>query len=173
MASNQGPTGENRRKPHRKPGWRAVFLAELEKWGVVDHAIHTAGVAPSTAYEARQRDPKFAAAWDEAEGRIVATMEVVARQRALVGVRVPVIFQGKVVDTIQEVDSGLLKWLLVKKKPEVYGDKLTVTGDKGGPIKIDVTSYSTEQLQEVRNLLGGSAGALANGRNGTREEEPA
>lgn len=140
MAAKQADlTGDNRRtRRPRKPAWKPIFLAELEKWGVVDHAIRQAGVTSSTAYEARETDEKFAAAWDEAEGRLLATAEVVARQRALTGTPRPVYFQGQKVDTVMELDNVHLRWLLSKLKPSVYGDKLALTDNEGGPLKVEV-----------------------------------
>lgn len=140
MAAKQAPLdGDKRRlRRPRKPGWKAVFLVELEKWGVVDFAIRQAGVRSSTAYTARERDEKFRADWDEAEGKLLATAEVVARQRALTGTQRPVFFQGQQVASVTEVDNAHLRWLLAKLKPALYGDKLEVTGKDGGSIKIDV-----------------------------------
>ena len=162
MADKQSaePYGQKRTqgKP-KKPGWRAVFLEELAKWGVVDHAISVAGVRRSTAYATKHRDREFAAKWEEAEGKIIATMEVVARQRALVGVRKPVYFQGKQIDSIQEVDSGMLRWLLAKKKPDVYGDKLELNQNVNGKLDlnvtggIDVTLLSDEDLEALDAIL--------------------
>jgi hypothetical protein len=131
--------GDKRRlRPPKKPGWKAVFLEELGKWGVVDHAIRTAGVAVSTAYKARERDEHFAAQWDEAEGKLLATAEVIARQRALVGHPRPVYFQGQKVDTIQEIDNVHLRWLLSKLKPSVYGDKVDLNLKHSGTVEVHV-----------------------------------
>lgn len=132
------------RRP-KKPGWRTVFLEELGKWGVVDHAIRAAGVNSSTAYRARMRDEHFSAQWDEAEGKLLATAEVIARQRALVGHPRPVYFQGTKVDTVQEIDNVHLRWLLSKLKPSVYGDKIEVTGKDGGAVQIEVTLPDNER----------------------------
>lgn len=47
----------------KKPGWRADFLTALGQWGSVKHAAAAVGVDRTTAYEARKRDPDFAARW--------------------------------------------------------------------------------------------------------------
>ena len=51
--------------------WRAEFLAALARGGSVKGAAAAAGVDRTTAYEARKRDPDFAARWAAAlaEGR--------------------------------------------------------------------------------------------------------
>lgn len=159
-----------------KPGWQAVFLAELRKWGVAMHAAGVAEISIRHAYRIREQDPEFAAEWDEAVKTIVSTMEVVARQRALVGVRTPVIFQGKVVDHIQEVDSGMLRWLLSRLKPEVYGDKVDHTLKHSGAVavnvsgQIDVRTLTNEQLYTLRDILG-SATAIGGSADRASEEE--
>lgn len=112
---------------------------------MVDHAIRQAGIHTSTAYEAREKDAVFAQQWDEAEGKLLATAEVVARQRALVGTPRPVYFQGKKVDTVQELDNVHLRWLLSKLKPSVYGEKIEVTGKDGGSIVIEVQLPDNER----------------------------
>lgn len=171
------PPRSSRPSPERIAAWRKIFLDELKKWGVVDHAIREAGVSRTTAYTHRKQDPAFAQAWDEAKGQIVATMEVVLRQRALVGVRTPVIFQGKVVDHVNEVDTGALKWLLAKLKPEVYGEKVDHNLKHSGDVnvnvsgRIDVRQLTDEQLITLRDILG-SAPALGGSADRVGAEEP-
>ena len=46
--------------------WTPVFLAALERSGSVRLAARLAGVGRSTAYDRRERDAEFAAAWDAA-----------------------------------------------------------------------------------------------------------
>lgn len=165
MARKQPPNqadGDKRReialRRPKKPAWKPIFLAELEKWGVVDHAVKVAGVAPSTVYAARQRDPEFAEAWDQAERRIVALAEVIARQRAIQGTKKPVYFQGKQIDSITEVDNAHLRWLLSKLKPEVYGDKVEVNQNVKGSLDvnvaggIDITLLTDDELDHLEEL---------------------
>ena len=117
--------------------WQPRFLEELTRWGVVDHACREAGIHRSTAYRAYKSDPDFAERWDEAERKIIATAEVVARQRALIGTARPVYFQGKQIDTIMEVDNAHLRWLLSKLKPEVYGDKIDLSLHHSGNVNVE------------------------------------
>jgi hypothetical protein len=46
--------------------WAPAFLAALERSGSARQAARAAGIARSTAYERRERDDGFAAAWDAA-----------------------------------------------------------------------------------------------------------
>lgn len=163
--------------PEETDAWRAIFLRELAKWGVAVHAAKEAGVSIRTANRHRAKDPEFAEAWEEARGAIVATMEVVARQRALVGVRTPVIYQGKIVEHINEVDSGMLRWMLAKLKPEVYGDKAEISHKHEGEVglnvsgAIDITLCTDDELRTLDEIL--ERTLARGGQDGAGEEEPA
>lgn len=69
-ASPTGPTGgakvRKRKRPSQPLAWMPAFLAELKQSGSGRGAARAAKVAQSTAYDARQRHPAFAKAWDEA-----------------------------------------------------------------------------------------------------------
>ena len=163
--------------PEETAIWQKLFLDELRKWGVAAHAAREAGVSLRTVRRHRKSDPEFAEAWEEARGAIIAMMEVVIRQRALVGVRVPVLFQGKIVDHIQEVDSGMLRWLLSKLKKEVYGEKAEVSHTHEGEVglnvsgQIDITLCTDDELRTLDEI---HERTLARGhQNGAGEEEPA
>ena len=143
----------------QKPGWRPVFLEELAKWGVVEHACHLAGIRRSAACKARQDNPSFAEEWDEAKAKIVGTLEVLARQRATVGELKPVYFQGKKIDSIREVDNTGLRWLLSKLKPEVYAEKpqdvnMKHSGDVGLNVtgSVDVKLYTDDELRTLDEI---------------------
>ena len=163
--------------PEEDAVWQKAFLAELAKWGVAVHAAREAGISIRTAQRHRAKNPEFAEAWEDAQGAIVATMEVVIRQRALVGVRTPVLFGGKVVHHINEVDTGALRWLLGKLKPEVYGEKVDHNLKHSGDVnvnvsgQIDVRTLTNEQLTTLRDILG-SAPALGGSADRIGAEEP-
>lgn len=165
--------------PPRQPleDWKPTFFAELKKWGVVAHAAREAGISTARVRQLRKENPEFAAAYAEAIEEIVATMEVVARQRALVGVRTPVLFQGKVVHHINEVDSSMLRWLLARLKPEVYGEKAELRLKHEGEIdlnvfgQIDLHLLTDDELHTLDTIF---ERALARGdQDGARAAEPA
>lgn len=179
------PAESSRQKPTQKrpskPPWKPLFLAELERWGVVEYAARQAGVHRSTVYDARATDEKFRAQWDEVEGTLLSRAEVVARQRALTGTQKPVFFQGQQVATVLEVDNAHLRWLLAKLKPELYGDKPAehihehrhnVEG------KLDLKALSVDQLRSLRDILtaavvpgDGERGPAPAGEPATRGDE--
>jgi len=64
-------TGRNGRKrrgrpPTGTPDWKPRFLRFLRLWNGPVRAARKAGVHPATAYKARESDPAFRDAWEEA-----------------------------------------------------------------------------------------------------------
>jgi len=65
---------DNEQTPGPTPGtvraaplsWMESFLAALAETGNIRHSARTAGIAQTTAYDARQRHPAFASAWKTA-----------------------------------------------------------------------------------------------------------
>jgi len=103
---------------------RETFLEELRQTCNVSHAARCAGIGRRTAYDWRDADPEFAAAWDDAEQEGVDALELAARERAIEG------------------SDKLMEILLKAHRPEKYVDRLKaeLTGKDGGPIQ-------TEQVQ--------------------------
>lgn len=70
------------RKTIRTVRARAAFLAVFSETCNVSEACRAANIGRSAAYEWRNDDPGFAAAWDEAEQVAVDKLEKVAWSRA-------------------------------------------------------------------------------------------
>jgi hypothetical protein len=83
-------------------------------------ACRAAGVERATAY--RDRDPRFAAAWDEAAEDGTDLLELECRRRAVEGVDRPVFYKGQQVGTVKEYSDRLLIFLLKANRPEKYRD---------------------------------------------------
>ena len=114
-------------KKKRAPrDWRKRFLKSLSDWGNVRAACHAAGITRPMAYLARDRDPKFAAAWEEALEDGVDLLEVEARRRALRGVEKPVFYQGAQVSAVREYSDVLMIFLLKAHRPEKYRDNFNL-----------------------------------------------
>ena len=75
--------------------WRDAFLAALREYPVIRHACETVDVVRSTAWRAREADPEFAAAWDDALEEGVDRAEQEAFRRAVVGFEEPIVHQGR------------------------------------------------------------------------------
>jgi hypothetical protein len=122
------------------PTWLPAFLSALRETGVVRDACEAARVDRTVPYALRKADPVFASAWDEALQDAADLLEREAVRRARVGIREPVIYQGRLQgvyindagETVSESTPGarlipltvtrysdvLLMFLLKKIRPE-------------------------------------------------------
>jgi hypothetical protein len=92
-----------------KKGWRERFLWKLAQRGNVTDAARWARVDRTYPYAVKQRDPAFAAQWEEAEAIAVDHLEKIAFQRA------------------EKQSDTLLIFLLKAHRRQKYGDQVTVT----------------------------------------------
>lgn len=120
-------------------------------------AAEACGIGEQTFYDHQRRSQSFRSAVEKAHAEAVAANVLIVRKAA------------------REGTWQAAAWWLERRESEEFGrrDRIEATGKDGGPIKIDVSSYSTEQLQEVRRILRQPAGATRNGRSGSSGEEPA
>jgi hypothetical protein len=86
--------------------WRGPFLRALQKSPSVTMAARAAGIARQTAYSYRDRDPDFAAKWDDALNQSLDVLEHEVYQRAL------------------KDDAQLAMFLLKAHRPSIYSDKM-------------------------------------------------
>ena len=104
------------------PRARKRFLDALATGLSVSAAASAAGIGRQTAYDLRNRDPDFAAAWDDALEAGTDVLEDEARRRALNG-------------------SDLLTIFLLKgRRPWKFRDnaRVEVSGSGGGPVRSTV-----------------------------------
>lgn len=180
------------RKPRKL--WKRPFLNVLRETGNITISADAAGVSTSYAHRARKRDPKFAAAWENA---IVAAADYLveeARRRAYEGVAEPVIWQGKICGmwikdgkpaeenepgaawiplVIRKYSDPLLMFLIRAQKPEYKSQtNIEVTGKNGGPIeqtvKTEVARRTVDYFEVLKDDGGGSPeGCPVPGANGS------
>lgn len=134
---------------HQKPyDWKAVFLAALAEVPVVVHACKAAGVNRVTAWRAREADPEFAKAWDEALEEGVDRAEQEAFRRAVVGYEKPVWYKGALVGTETVHSDALLALILKGRRKKVYAERTELTGADGGPVaQVDETAKAARVAQ--------------------------
>jgi len=111
------------RRTPEKADWKPAFITELLHTGNVTLSAQKAKVGRQYAYQARESDPAFAAAWKEAVEASVELMEAEARRRAVEGYLKPVYQSGKKVGEIREYSDTLLIFLLKAHAPEKYRDR--------------------------------------------------
>lgn len=72
-----------KRRTSRTDRARETFLGTLRETCNVSEAARAAKIGRSTAYDWRDADEAFAAAWDDAEEEAVDALEMRARERAM------------------------------------------------------------------------------------------
>ena len=160
---------------HHHFDWKPTFLAALRELPVIAHACKAVGIERSTAYRAREADPEFAQAWDEALEEGIDRAEQEAFRRAVVGYEEPVVHQGRLsylyeryVDddgkeqyrpaldangqpvplTVRKHSDALLALILKGRRKKIYAERTELTGADGGPVaQIDETAKAARVAQ--------------------------
>jgi hypothetical protein len=101
---NGTPTRTKHTPRARTRIWQRAFLKALQKVPNVKAACAVAGITRRSAYDARDNDPEFSAAWLHALGESVDRVEAKVFQQAIEG------------------DAQLAMFLLKSHKRELYGD---------------------------------------------------
>lgn len=104
------------------------FLEALRTGASVSKAAAAAGVGRSTAYEWREADPAFSAAWDAAFEEWTDALEDEAVRRAHEGVPREHFYKGEVCGYTQHFSDRLLEMMLSARRPAVYGAKVQHSG---------------------------------------------
>jgi hypothetical protein len=104
---------------------RVRFLDVLRETCNVSEAAKAAGIGRRTAYEWRDDNPEFAAAWHEAEQEAADRLEREAWRRGVEGVDKPVIHKGMITDTYLEYSDRMLELLLKAHRPEKFRERIS------------------------------------------------
>ena len=111
----------------RKGRWPALFLRTLARTPSISFAAKAAGVGRRTVYDLRERDPDFAARWDDALSASVDRCE------------------EKAFDMAWKGDSQLLQFILKAHRASVYGDRARLdVGLLGGVVLIPAKAAGAE-----------------------------
>lgn len=112
-----------RAKQRRRP-WMQAFLAVLAETGNVTRSAEAAKVQRKSAYRARDRDPDFAARWNDALDQAGDRLEGEALRRAVEGWDEPVFQRGEQVGVIRRYSDKLLIELLRAHRPARFRSRL-------------------------------------------------
>ena len=102
---------------------RAKFMAILKRTANVSLACRALNLSRDAAYVRREKDPAFAAEWDNAIAEAVDHLEGEAWRRAFKGRRKPVYQGGELVGYVKEYSDQLMQLLLRGHKP-IYREKV-------------------------------------------------
>lgn len=129
-----------------------LFLHRLmNNGGDVKDALDDVSVTPVVALRAYKSDPKFKAAWDEAMEAATTLIEHTAIRRAGYTKRKVLDMNGNEVEVEDKPSDKMVQTMLKARKPDVYSDKIRVTGGDGGPLQV------RDQLIEQILALAGKA----------------
>jgi len=143
------------------PERKAAFLAELARHGIVRRAARSAspqspGGALSTFKDERERDPEFAAAWEDAVDMARAEVEHEIYRRSTEGYEEPV-FGGKyreqVVGTVRRYSDRLLE-LRARAMLPAYRDAAALTVNKRVTHDVDVGVLGDAVTSVAMQLMG-------------------
>jgi len=139
---------------------RQRFLEALDESGVVQYACDAAGMSRARMYQLRREDHDFAEEWDSAIERSVDRIEQRAINMAAHGWDEPVF--GRVardtdaqIGTVRKYDTGLMRFILQRRRPERYSEKLQIDNrvTKGDSEHVDLSRLDDEELAVWERLL--------------------
>ncbi len=105
------------------PEKKLAFLTALTATCSVTRACQAIDISRTAAYEWRDEDPEFAAAWEVAKRRGAEALEDEAIRRGHEGFKEPVFYQGVATDTIRKYSDTLLIFTLKGAMPEKYAER--------------------------------------------------
>jgi hypothetical protein len=112
-----------RGRPVWTPEKEGKFLEILATGASITRAAAEIGAGRSTVFEWKQRDPDFAARWDDAVEAGTDLMEDEALRRALKGTERPVYQQGQLVGYITEFSDVLMIFQLKARRRAKYAER--------------------------------------------------
>ncbi|SMC96964.1 hypothetical protein [Novosphingobium sp. B1] len=132
---------------------RETFIEMLAQTCNVSEACRAANISRSAAYQWRDEDADFAAAWKDAEEAAADRLEREAWRRAVDGTDKPVTFQGVITATYKEYSDRMLEILLKAHRPEKFVERVRNehTGKNGGPIQTEDVTTAT-LIEEAKRL---------------------
>jgi len=133
---------------------RERFLTVLRVTENVTKAAASVNVSRRTAYDHRQADEAFAAAWDDAVEEATDALEAEARRRALDGWDEPVFYQGAECGYVRKYSDRMLELMLGGYRNRFRTKSVELSGPDGSPIQV-----AQVQVEYVEDDGSGSDGA--------------
>lgn len=122
--------------------WKPAFLAALREVPVLRHGCDVTGVHRTTVQKAREADPEFDKAVEQAMEDGVDKAEQEAFRRAVVGFEEPVIHQGQLTLRYQHDETG-------QPLLDEQGRPVPVRDEQGRPVPLTVRKHSDSLLSLV------------------------
>jgi hypothetical protein len=142
------PAAPDVQRPPNSYKLRPKQRAMLEAYAICGNltkAAELAGISRLTHYDWLEREPGYGTAFEAAETRFADQIREFVRQRALVGVPEPIIWQGEImrdkdtqeIITVLKRSDRILELLAKSRCPE-FRDKTEITGAGGAPLQLQV-----------------------------------
>jgi hypothetical protein len=112
----------------RQKKWPKRFLAALERCGCVTTACRVVQKGRRTAYDLRDKDPEFAAAWDEIVDRELDQLEASAMKRAQRG------------GLKRRFSDTLTIFMLRQRRPDKWARAEKLKLDHGGDVTFQIVT---------------------------------
>ena len=130
------PVTPRARSRGRKPRWVEPFLTALRLTLSVTDACRSAGCARQTAYERRNKYEDFHEAWELALDSGIDNLEAIAVAMA------------------RNQDGQMIRYILSRRRPEKWNERVEHVGQGGGPIKVEQTVHhpDPETLAEIYRI---------------------
>lgn len=126
------------------------FLSAFGDSGCVRLTAKAAGITRKTHYSWLRKDPGYADAFTETKRIAGDYIESIAVERATVGWKEAVYYQGKVCGYVRRFSDGLLMQLLKGLKPDVYGVKRQETSSpQGAPVQARIEVVFVRPVSEA------------------------
>lgn len=158
MAEPSRPGRRTAASPIRKPApfarWSKLFLSELAATSNVSAAARKAGVATTTAYDARRVDPEFHRRWQEALSEGYDHLEMTLLQRLREGEVKPAAGAKR---GTRQFDNGTALRLLVAHRESVARQR-AVRGNEDAAAIVLTINAKLERMR--RRMLGTDENAV-------------
>ena len=128
------------------------FLGVIRETANVRLAARACGMSRTNLYNERERDPDFAAAWDEAVEDAVDKLEAEAWRRALEGFEEPVFQRGEQVGTVRKYSDRLMERLLEANRPQKYKTRYGFDVQQNGQMRVEIVSYKDVENDDADSV---------------------
>jgi len=130
-----------------REGWEPRFLAALRDTGNITAACMHAGCHREQAYRLKKRDTGFAAQWDTSLEIATDKLKMVARNRAIKGVKKPIYYKGELIDHVYEPSDRLMELLLRAHDPDNFNPVQKL--EHSGGVNVSIMQFGGAEVVEL------------------------
>lgn len=135
----------------KKARWERRWLEAFRREKSVAAACKSANLDRSTVYKRRKENEEFARQWDEIENETIDLLEKSAMARAIAGHDNPIFFDGQEVGRKREYETALTIFMLKKRRPDIYSDKVDDKAQRLEELKVQMARLMREMEQDLQD----------------------